>query len=153
MHQNTEQPGWACMHLQYRPCLEWHMRCAWHALGSMGILNPVGPRTGRCCALCPHQQLPPCRRLRALPTWLCSYNIWHTWDEGLMGVFQTLREQGLLPLVQVDKEGNMRWVLAAGSGGVCTCAWGLAGQAGEVGERRSSVYGSEWLSQCRMYLF
>lgn len=39
---------------------------------------------------------------------LCSYNIWHTWNEGLMGAFQTLREQGMLPLVQVDAEGNMR---------------------------------------------
>ena len=38
----------------------------------------------------------------------CSYNIWHTWDEGLMGAFATLREQGLLPMVQVDAEGNMR---------------------------------------------
>lgn len=27
-----------------------------------------------------------------------------------MGAFQTLREQGLLPLVQVDEHGNMRWV-------------------------------------------
>ena len=40
----------------------------------------------------------------------CSYNIWHTWNEGLMGAFQTLREQGLLPLAQIDAEGNMRWV-------------------------------------------
>ena len=38
----------------------------------------------------------------------CSYNIWHTWGEGLMSVFQTLREQGYLPLVQVDGKGNMR---------------------------------------------
>lgn len=47
------------------------------------------------CSLCP---FPPAR----------SYNIWHTWNEGLMGLFQTLREQGALPLVQVDGEGNMR---------------------------------------------
>ncbi len=39
---------------------------------------------------------------------VCSYNIWHTWNEGLMGAFQTLREQGLLPLAQVDEQGNMR---------------------------------------------
>lgn len=39
-----------------------------------------------------------------------SYNIWHTWNEGLMGAFQTLRDQGLLPLVQVDDSGNMREV-------------------------------------------
>ena len=37
-----------------------------------------------------------------------SYNIWHTWNEGLMGAFQTLREQGMLPLAQVDAAGNMR---------------------------------------------
>lgn len=37
-----------------------------------------------------------------------SYNIWHTWNEGLMGAFQTLREQGLLPLAQVDAHGNLR---------------------------------------------
>ena len=29
-----------------------------------------------------------------------------------MGVFATLREQGLLPMVQVDAEGNMRCVQA-----------------------------------------
>ena len=43
-----------------------------------------------------------------LPAFPRSYNIWHTWNEGLMGAFQTLREQGLLPLVQVDEAGNMR---------------------------------------------
>ena len=39
-----------------------------------------------------------------------------------MGAFQTLREQGLLPLAQIDAEGNMRWV-----GG----EWGWGGEAGQ----------------------
>lgn len=47
---------------------------------------------------------------RDFPLLPCSYNIWHTWNEGLMGAFQTLREQGALPLVQIDGDGNMRWV-------------------------------------------
>lgn len=37
-------------------------------------------------------------------------NIWHSWNEGLMGTFQTLRELGYLPLVQIDDQGYMRWV-------------------------------------------
>ena len=36
-----------------------------------------------------------------------SYNIWHTWNEGLMGLFQTLREQGQLPLAAVGEGGSM----------------------------------------------
>eukprot|EP00887_Chlorella_sp_A99_P006086 scaffold22.g6086.t1 len=54
-----------------------------------------------------------------------SYNIWHTWNEGLMGVFQTLREQGYLPLVQVDSEGNMREV-TEGMGPTCPLVWDAA---------------------------
>lgn len=34
-------------------------------------------------------------------------NIWHVWTDGLMGAFQTLREQGLLPLAQVDADGRV----------------------------------------------
>lgn len=34
-----------------------------------------------------------------------SYNIWHTWNEGIMGLFQTLREQGVLPLASVGPGG------------------------------------------------
>lgn len=58
----------------------------------------------------PFAQPVPWRRLALNPVlpWFCSYNIWHTWNEGLMGAFQTLREQGLLPLAQVDEQGNMR---------------------------------------------
>jgi hypothetical protein len=56
---------------------------------------------------------PRCKAWVEKPSYLLqvrySYNIWHTWNEGLMGFFQSLREQGALPLVQVDEEGNMRW--------------------------------------------
>ncbi|KAL4441531.1 hypothetical protein ABPG77_002035 [Micractinium sp. CCAP 211/92] len=51
-----------------------------------------------------------------------SYNIWHTWNEGLMGAFQTLREQGLLPLAQVDEQGNMREV-TEGLSSECPTIW------------------------------
>lgn len=47
-----------------------------------------------------------------------SYNIWHTWNEGLMGLFQTLREHGHLPLVNIDADGNMHEI-AQGQGGGC----------------------------------
>lgn len=36
-----------------------------------------------------------------------TQNSWHVWNDGLMGAFQTLREEGLLPLAEVDAEGNM----------------------------------------------
>ena len=36
-----------------------------------------------------------------------SHNFWHTWNEGIMGAFQTLREQGLLPLAHVDRRGRI----------------------------------------------
>ncbi len=37
-----------------------------------------------------------------------SENIWHAWADGLLGAFQTLREQGLLPLAEIDEKGNMK---------------------------------------------
>jgi Glycosyltransferase 61 len=36
-----------------------------------------------------------------------SYNIWHTWNEGLMGIFQTLRELGQLPMASVGPNGKL----------------------------------------------
>ena len=36
-----------------------------------------------------------------------SYNIWHTWNEGIMGIFQTLRELGQLPMASVGPDGNL----------------------------------------------
>lgn len=50
-----------------------------------------------------HESSPPATRARA-----CRGNIWHSWNEGLMGTFQTLRELGYLPLVQIDDQGYMR---------------------------------------------
>jgi hypothetical protein len=65
----------------------------------------------------------PCRGFVDKPTYFLqvrySYNIWHTWNEGLMGAFQTFRELGYLPLVQIDDEGNMREVLEGMGGERC----------------------------------
>ncbi len=36
-----------------------------------------------------------------------SYNIWHTWNEGIMGIFQTLRELGQLPMASVGPNGRL----------------------------------------------
>ncbi|KAL4550286.1 hypothetical protein Ndes2526B_g08441 [Nannochloris sp. 'desiccata'] len=36
-----------------------------------------------------------------------SYNIWHTWNEGIMGIFQTLRELGQLPMASVGPNGKL----------------------------------------------
>ena len=47
-----------------------------------------------------------------------SYNIWHTWNEGLMGIFQTLRELGQLPLASVGPDGVMQ-ELIDGMGDSC----------------------------------
>lgn len=52
---------------------------------------------------------PSCRNWVDRPTYLVqmqhSSNIWHAWNEGIQAAFQTLREQGLLPLVEVDAHG------------------------------------------------
>ncbi len=52
---------------------------------------------------------PTCRKWVDRPTYLVqmqhSSNIWHAWNEGIQAAFQTLREQGLLPLVEVDERG------------------------------------------------
>ena len=37
-----------------------------------------------------------------------EFNIWHVMNDNLMGVFRTLREEGLLPLAEIDEEGNMK---------------------------------------------
>lgn len=50
-----------------------------------------------------------------------SYNIWHTWNEGLMGIFQTLREIGKLPLAAVGPKGELSEV-TSGMGGA-ECPW------------------------------
>lgn len=54
---------------------------------------------------------PKCKRWVERPTYLIqmqhSQNIWHVWNEGIMASFQTLRENGLLPLVQVDEHGHV----------------------------------------------
>jgi hypothetical protein len=51
-----------------------------------------------------------------------SYNIWHTWNEGLMGLFQTLRELGQLPLASVGAGGAMEEIID-GMGEGCPWAW------------------------------
>jgi hypothetical protein len=55
---------------------------------------------------------PSCRKWVDRPTYLVqmqhSTNIWHVWNEGIQAAFQTLREQGLLPLVEVDERGYGR---------------------------------------------
>lgn len=51
-----------------------------------------------------------------------SYNIWHTWNEGIMGIFQTLREVGRLPLALVGKGGQLS-ELFDGMGGSESCPW------------------------------
>lgn len=52
---------------------------------------------------------PTCRKWVDRPTYLVqmqhSSNIWHAWNEGIQAAFQTLREQGLLPLIEVDERG------------------------------------------------
>jgi len=40
-----------------------------------------------------------------------SYNVWHTWNEGLMGIFQTLRELGQLPMASVGPDGKLEEIL------------------------------------------
>ena len=35
------------------------------------------------------------------------YNVWHVWNDALMGAYQTLREQGHLPLADIQQDGTM----------------------------------------------
>ena len=55
---------------------------------------------------------PKCKKWEKRPVYLLtmqhSENIWHAWADGLLGAFQTLREQGLLPLAEIDDKGNIK---------------------------------------------
>ena len=61
----------------------------------------VGPEGGH----------PECVRWEERPVYVVQVphdgNVWHVWHDALLGSFQTLREEGLLPLAQIDEEGNM----------------------------------------------
>lgn len=52
-----------------------------------------------------------CTRWEERPVYLVQVphdgNVWHVWHDALMGAFQTLREEGLLPIAQIDAQGNM----------------------------------------------
>jgi hypothetical protein len=54
---------------------------------------------------------PKCKRWEDRPVYLLymphAANIWHMLNDALMGVFQTLREERLLPLLEIDEQGNM----------------------------------------------
>ena len=52
-----------------------------------------------------------------------SYNIWHTWNEGIMGVFQTLRELGKLPLAVVGDDGLLAEVHDGTGSSEDHCPW------------------------------
>ena len=58
------------------------------------------------------QEQPECTKWEHRPTYLLTMqhneNIWHAWNDGLLGAFQTLREQGLIPLAEIDNNGNIR---------------------------------------------
>jgi len=67
---------------------------------------------------------PQCSRWIDTPTYVVQVqhneNIWHVWTDGVMGAFQTLREQGLLPLAQVDAYGGVTEYLEGLGDG---CPW------------------------------
>jgi hypothetical protein len=54
---------------------------------------------------------PRCKRWEDRPVYVLymphASNIWHMLNDALLGVFQTLREERLLPLAEIDEEGNM----------------------------------------------
>lgn len=71
---------------------------------------------------------PTCRGWVQAPAYLLhvryANNIWHNWNEGLMGAFQTMRELGWLPLAQVDSHGHMRPVTeGAAARKSAPCGW------------------------------
>jgi len=57
------------------------------------------------------EPLRKCVRWEARPVYLMHVphpsNVWHVFNDALMGVFQTLREEGHLPLAEIDEAGNM----------------------------------------------
>jgi hypothetical protein len=54
---------------------------------------------------------PKCKRWEDRPVYLLymphAANVWHMLNDALMGLFQTLREERLLPLAEIDEQGNM----------------------------------------------
>lgn len=63
-----------------------------------------------------------CKKWEEKPTFFMqvrySTNIWHTWNEGIMSAFQTLRELGYLPLARVHGDGSVTEVVQ-GMGNGC----------------------------------
>ncbi|KAL4518915.1 hypothetical protein Ndes2437B_g04802 [Nannochloris sp. 'desiccata'] len=57
------------------------------------------------------EPLRKCTRWETRPVYLMyvphPYNVWHVYNDALMGLFQTLREEGHLPLAEIDEAGNM----------------------------------------------
>ena len=55
---------------------------------------------------------PACQRWEERPVYLLytphPTNVWHMLNDALMGAYQTLREEGLMPLAQIDSQGNMQ---------------------------------------------
>ncbi|KAL6781333.1 hypothetical protein ACKKBG_A10715 [Auxenochlorella protothecoides x Auxenochlorella symbiontica] len=73
------------------------------------------------------EEQPVCKGWIEKPAYLLQVryasNIWHSWNEGLAGIFQTLRELGYLPLVQIDAEGYMREVVEGMGGAECAAEY------------------------------
>ena len=55
---------------------------------------------------------PLCKRWEERPVFLLHTphfrNVWHILNDALMGAFQTLREERILPLAEIDEQGNMK---------------------------------------------
>jgi hypothetical protein len=83
------------------------------------VYEPASKKQPRCTSWVD----PPAYMLQAR----YSYNIWHTWNEGLMGGFQTLRELGHLPLASVGPGGVLSEI-TDGMGDGCPYEWDPAAQ-------------------------
>lgn len=72
---------------------------------------------------------PTCSKWIETPTYLMdvrhSKNIWHTIDEGLASVFQTMRELGHIQLAEIDQAGGVKIVE---DGSDCALTWDYSAQ-------------------------
>jgi hypothetical protein len=57
------------------------------------------------------EPLRKCSRWETRPVYVMyvphPYNVWHVWNDALMGAYQTLREEGHLPLALIHEDGSM----------------------------------------------
>jgi hypothetical protein len=133
----------------------------WYDVGRGNSTSPRPPTTlvlqdgdaaaGGAVRHVPVQYLPQALREGSCRAWVEApallihtrfpHNMWHTWAEGLVPAFQTLRELGYLPLMEVDAAGGAREVTEGVPAGECPLFWDPSAGAARPADECAQVAG------------